>query len=244
MIRFSAFCICLFTVCVVFSAPLISATIIFNDGTRLTEIEIVSINDGKITVEKDKKRRTFPLKLLKSYFQSDIQGAESGSMPGEFGDYSVAFTKINFPDHGVDSKGNTASAELNFFLKGLDSLARRVKVPYVYVYVLCSRSDDTKARPIYRYYFPDTAKPKAKNYDQAAVLEKLFAFDRPIWSTDDHSIHSGIRGRKWKFPLKEVKDRKILAYYIEVWGNDSIVYKKERKSFGVTKLPERWWESY
>ena len=47
---------------------------------------------------------------------------------------------------------------------------------------------------------------------------------------------------KIEIPLKNVKNRKILAYHIEVWGNDSIVCEKDWTDFAVKA--GRWWERY
>jgi hypothetical protein len=226
------------------AAAVMAGTILFKDGTRVTDAEIVSIEDGRITIEKDKTKRSFPLTAVQGYYQADI--GESSGLPGEFADYTVRITQVDMPERGLDKNGKTTSCTVNY------SISRKgdgkVKFPYFYLYVICSRTSETERRPIYRYCYPDEAKPKGKSYDRAAVLAKLATFDRPVIGEGDryHVAGAGLGGREATFELKSVKGRKVIAYRLEVWGNDRLVAEKEEKVdiLDARDVGERWWERY
>jgi len=50
-------------------------------------------------------------------------------------------------------------------------------------------------------------------------------------------------GRKYDQELIKVGDRRILAYHVEVWGNDSMIVQKDW-SAPDANADERWWENY
>ncbi|MDX9861885.1 MAG: hypothetical protein RBS99_13325, partial [Rhodospirillales bacterium] len=117
-----------------------------------------------------------------------------------------------------------------------------------YLYVICSRTSETEKRPIYRYCYPDEAKPKGKDYDQAAVLARLNAFDRPILGEGERFrlTGNGLAGREVNFEMSSVRGRKIIAYRLEVWGNSKLIAEKTEKVdvFESRDVAARWWERY
>jgi len=226
------------------AAAAMAGTILFKDGTRVTGADIVSIEDGRITVEKDKAKRSFALSAVQAYYQADM--GESTGLPGEFADYAVRISQVDMPERGLDKNGKTTSCTVNYSItkKG----EGKVKFPYFHLYVICSRNSETERRPIYRYCYPDEAKPKGKSYDRAAVMAKLTAFDRPVIGDGEryHVAGGGLGGREVSFDLKSVKGRRIIAYRLEAWGNDRLVAEKEEKIdiLDARDVGERWWERY
>lgn len=227
-------------------AALTAGTIIFKDGSRVSGADIVSITDGRITIEKDKTKRSFPLKSIDSYFQTDLKDGENSGLPGEFVDYSVRVFSVDMPESGVDKSKKNAVCTIKYSISKKGS--GKVKFPYFYLYVICSRNSETEQRPIYRYCYPDEAKPKGKDYDQAAVLDRLSAFDRPILGEGERFQLSGngLAGREVTFEMSNVKNRKVIAYRLEVWGNSKLIAEKEAKvdPLEARDVAARWWERY
>jgi hypothetical protein len=228
-------------------AAVTAGTIIFKDGSRISDADIVSITDGRITIEKDKTKRSFPLKSIDSYFQTNLKDGEGNDMPGEFADYSVRIFSVDMPGGGLAKKAGKDSlctVKYSISKKG----DGKVKFPYFYLYVICTRTSETEQRPIYRYCYPNEAKPKGKDYDRAAVLARLSAFDRPILGEGERFQLSGngLAGREVTFEMSNVKSRRIIAYRLEVWGNNRLIAEKEEKVdvLEARDVAPRWWERY
>ncbi|HCE42168.1 MAG TPA: hypothetical protein DET40_01300 [Lentisphaeria bacterium] len=239
-----------------------ASTITFKekDGstTTITNAEIVAIKDGSVVIEKDKKRRSFPLSSIATYSQTDAtSGGTDKSLPGEFSDYKITIMDVKSPDKdrisGTSSKTSSASeksaaVEIEYNLTRLNPEIKRIKAPYVYIYLLLPPSNDSGEREVVRYCFPDAAKPKGKGYDEAAIKEKVNGFDRRI--IDEGEREQNLRtelknmgSEKVKFDLKGIRGRRLIAYHIEVWGTDSIVAEKDWQDFD-SNVSKKWWERY
>jgi hypothetical protein len=222
-----------------------AGTIAFKDGTTLSEAEIVSIKDGEIKIRKDKKERTFKLNTITSFYSTDT-GSDSGEIPGDFADYKVTIDDVKMPNKGEDTKGKDEKCVVSYTITRIDSKKDRIKVPYFYLHVLSSPAPDNPdgERNRYSYYHPDNAKPKGKGYDEAAIIQKVKSFDRRI--VDYNEIAAGrtvknLGDRKIGFDLKKIGKRTIIAYYLEVWGNDARITEKNWKHLDH-KIADRWWE--
>lgn len=225
-----------------------AGTLLFKDGTSISGVKLISITDGRITVEKDKAKRSFPLNTMKSYFQADLPEGNRGDLANDLADYAVRIIEVKMPKRGKDKDGETTSCKINY------SIARKgsgpVKFPYFYLYVICSRDSEAEERPIYRYCYPNEAKPKGKGYDQAAVMTKLGAFNRPTIGEDEQSDFKqetgNLSGREVTLSLKGIGNRNIIAYRLEIWGNEAIVANKEDKVdiLESRQVDKRWWERY
>ncbi len=227
--------------------------------TTLSNAEIVAIRDGTIIIEKDKKRRSFPLSSIASYSPTDTSSAASDkSLPGEFSDYKITIMDVKAPDKdkmsGTSTKNSsvagdkTATVEIEYSLTRLNPEIKKIKAPYVYIYLLLPPASDSGEREVVRYCFPDAAKPKGKGYDEAAIKEKVNGFDRKIIdeSEREKDLKTELKNmgdEKVKFELKSIKNRKLIAYHIEVWGTDSIVATKDWQDFD-SKVSKNWWEKY
>lgn len=239
-----------FLIFMAFAPVNFAGTLVFKDGTILSDAEIVSINEDNIVLMKDKTKRSFPLKSLKSFSQANVsvQGG-SEEFPGDFSDYTVSIIEFKIPKAGEDKDGNTEKCEISYNLSRLPGKGKKLKMPYFYLYVLTSRENETEGRKIYRFCYPDAGKPKGSNYDLAAIMDKVSGFDRQIWGEDEQDFRrNDISGRKVNFELKKIGGRKILAYHLEVWGNKSVISEKTavvpQNNLEATKVSDKWWEKY
>lgn len=225
-----------------------AGTLIFNDGTVLSNVELISINDGSVVVMKDKTKRSFSLKNIKSYSQLNV-GSSSGNAPDDFCDYTVTIIDVKAPKSGEDKEGNKEKFEMTYSISKLPGKGKKIKMPYFYLYILASHENEAEKRKIYRFCYPETAKPKGNNYDIGAVLEKVNGFDRQIWGEDGQEYHRNeLGGKKISFELKKIGDKKILAYHLEVWGNNSMIAEKNeivrQSGLDIVKVADKWWEKY
>ncbi len=218
--------------------------------TTLANVDIVSIKDGYIVIEKDKKRRSFALGSIASFSPSDTSSA-GGSIPGEFSDYTIGTLDVKAPTKGTDKDGKSSSFEISYSVIRTNSAINRIKTPYVYLYVLVPPSNDSGEREILSFSYPSKAKPKGKGYDEAAIIEVVNKFDRPIRDETDYDRTHRTNLKSFgdetvKFDLKGVKSRRILAYHVEIWGNDSIVAKKDWEDDFSTNIraKDKWWQKY
>jgi hypothetical protein len=224
-----------------------SGTIAFKDGATLSEVEIVSIKDGEIKIRKDKKERTFKLNTISSFYSADT-GSDSGEIPGDFADYKITIDDVKMPNKGEDTKGKDEKCVVSYIITRTDSKKDKIKVPYFYLYVLSSPAPDDSdgERGRYSYYYPDNAKPKGKSkgYDEAAINQKVKSFDRRIVDYSDIAAGRTVKNlgdREIKFELDKIGKRTIIAYHLEVWGNDAKVTEKDWKH-SDHKIADRWWE--
>jgi len=234
-----------FFVCVmlaVFAFSASAGTIFFKDGTSLSGVTIVSISDGKIIVEKSKTRKSYSLKTVKSYYNTDVP--TGGAAPNKCAKYKVTVLDLKIPKKGVDSKGKTAVVELQYSIHK-EGAGKPIRAPYAYLYILTRGKDEYSGRKVHFYYLPKKSKPKGKGYDEAAILEKVLDFGRPTWNSDRKNIKGGLNGRVAKFPLKGVGDKKILAWHLEIWGDKEKVVEKDGKGDFDLKgasVGKDWWK--
>ena len=224
-----------------------AGTLIFKNGTRISDVEIISISDNQITIRKDKKKRTYPLQSIRSYYKTDLGDAGEG-VSGEFADYDVKILKINMPKKGYvikKRKNVTSKCKIEYFISSKGS-SSKIKVPYFYLYVIVPGKNEVSEREIYRYVYPKNAKPRGKGYDEAAILKKLSDFGRPVWDTKHREIKEELADRKLNIALKNVKNRKILAWHLEVWGNSEKLIDKTKDIVRLDgyRVDKNWWKRY
>lgn len=229
-----------------------AGTLIMKDGTKLTEVTIISISKGRVVIEKDKAKKTIGIGKIAEYYKADVKGINDSGDIGDYAEYDIDFA-VKMPDKGIDRKGKATSCEISYNIhrKGENKSAKKVKAPYFYIYVLTTGSEEYGKRKIFRFYHPKEAKPKGKGYDRAAVLEKVNSFKRSAINYDyNYAARRGVRKNLSRQPgsrvidvsLKEIKNHRILAYHIEAWGHDSMINEKDWKDYGVKA--KRWWERY
>lgn len=229
-------------VVMLFSFANFAGTLFFKDGNKLSGVEIISINDGEIIIEKDKGKRNYSLSKIKSFFQSDI-AEDSGEVPGDFADYKVKIIDIKVPKKGTDKK-KTAVVEIEYAISKKGS-SKKIKKPYFYLYVMTPRKDGDGKR-VYRYYYPKDAKPRGKDYDEAAIMAELQDFKRDYWRSKHMSLKANLSCRKIEIPLKSIGSRDVLAWHLEVWGNTEKLVDtgEDIRNLHWRKPVKNWWKKY
>ena len=225
---------------------LFAGTIFFKDGTKLSGVEILSISDGKVVIEKDKSKRSYSFGKIKSYYGTDIDGGSEAV--GNFSDYKVTIISVDMPKDGYktkNKKSKTAKCEVEYSISRKGE-SKRIKVPYFYLYVIVPGKNEVSGRSVYRYYYPKHAKPKGKDYDEAAIMKELLDFGRPVWNSDHRRIKGGLHGKKVSFNLSGIKNRKIIAWRLEVWGGNKMIAEKSEAIRGLNnkKVGKNWWKSH
>lgn len=222
------------------SVSSMAGTLMFKDGYSLSKVKIISISNGRITIEKDKGRKFYRLNSIKSYYSTDVNLSNT-SDPNDYAKYKVTVFNIKAPEKGLNSKKKPTEFTFGYNISRSKSSSKKIRAPYFYLYILTRGKDEYSHRRIYKYYKPKMAKPKGKGYDEAAILAKVNDFKRPIWHADRKNLHGGITGRQVKFSLKGVKNRKVLAWRLEVWGDSGLVYQKDEVQYQDLKVGKKWW---
>ena len=225
-------------------------TIICKDGSKISNIKIISIREGSLVIEKDGAKKTILLSKIEEYFDSDIKSDGSADDVMGFSDYTVSVTDIRMPKDGKDKDGEIKDCEILYQAtrKG-ENKTDKIRAPYFYLYILVHGSNEYGNREVIRLFHPKEAKVSSKKYDKAAVMSILSSFKRPVmwlggqgYRNGSNALTKGTGEAKIAIPLKGIKNRKILAYHLEVWGNDSIVCEKDWADFGIKA--GAWWERY
>jgi len=223
------------------SLNLNAGTIFFKNGTKLSDITIISISDGEVVIEKNKSRKTYSLRLFKAYYDADINTGEESS-PDKYIDYKINIIDIKVPKKGTNSKKKTASVEIQYTISKKSGTGKKLKVPYFYLYILTTDKDDNGRRKIYSYYAPKQAKPKSKGYDVASMLAKALDFSRPEWNIEHTKARNKLMGKTVKMELRSISDRKVLAWHLEVWGNKDKIYEKSGIESPEGGIGKNWWK--
>ncbi len=220
---------------------LVAGTIIFKDGSSLSGVTLVSISDGRVVIEKSKVRKTYPLNSIKSYYNTNVGGEGNG--PDKYAKYKVHVIDMKVPKKGVNSKGKTSVAELDYSVEKTGP-EKVIRVPYAYLYVLTRGKDEYKGRETHFYCMPTKhAKPrKSKGYDEAAIMARVLDFGRPTWGLHRKDLHGGLKGRVAKFVLKGIGNRKILAWHLEIWGDKEKVVDKTEIVYPEAGVGKQWWK--
>lgn len=244
-----------------FVASLRGGTLIYRtkkdgDEKTLSKVKLISIDKDLVTIEQGKGKKTIPLKWMVKYYDSDIAtGGEQ--FEDETSDYTISISKIDMPRDGVKStkkngrqtnKNDWCEVEYSITRTPKEGQSKSTKMPYFYLFVLTTGSNEYGSRPEFQYYYPAMAKISSKTYDEAKIMEKISSLDRPLiyWNeqNDMRTSSSGHIGeRVAKFELKGVKDRKIIAYHLIIWGKKEVIAEKDWKEM-TANVGDRWWKKY
>ena len=240
-----------------------AATIIYKvdkDGEKkiLTKVKVISISKGVMMLEKDGGRKSISLGQLLEYSDSDLKSG-GDALEDNSSEYTVTILKVTMPKTGLvktGSKQNSTAAiaycEIEYAINrkqeaGKDS--NRVKVPYFYLHVLVDSSNENGNRDVVRFCYPVAAKPSSDTYDEARILDAVQSLKRNSinfdniqgLSTGRNSEFHSLSDREIKIKLDKIKDRRIVAYHLEVWGKSDKVAEKDWKDVGHTNLDKKWW---
>lgn len=241
-----------------------AGTIIYKTSAKsethtLAKVKIISIAKRTITLKHGKGIRTIPLSYLNSYYDTDIN---TGDFADNTCDYTVSIRDIKMPKTGYTYKKikkkkkkskKVSNCEIEFAVnkKVKKGDSKAIRMPYFYIFVLTTGSKSYGKRPIYMFYYPDEAKIKSKTYDEAKFIEAVNSMDRP------RIYHGGRTGfgkisklssasgyKPVVIELKGIKKQRIIAYHLEVWGKNKMIYQKNWHENTHYKVGKNWWKRY
>lgn len=240
-----------------------AGTIIYKANSKgkeniLGDVKIVSIAKKTITIEKDGGIRTISLGCLISYYDTDIDG---GTFEDNTCDYAVTVREIKMPETGYEYKNakkskkktkSVSECEIEFSVNKSPEKgeSKSIRMPYFYLYVLTTGTESYGRRPVYTYYYPKEAKITTKVYDEAKIIEAVNSMKRPRIYNEGKAHFEGSVGKLTmggykpiSISLKGVKEKKIIAYHLEIWGKNKMIIEKNWKKSNY-KVGKDWWKRY
>lgn len=199
----------------------------------ISDVNIVSIDQKHLTLKVGSGTERILLSHVIKYYDTNIKigsAFDDGS-----NDYSVFIRDIKYPPNktgyiGTKKERITGDIELSYDIL-LDSKTAnsqsKFREPYFYLFVLTVGKDNSD-RKMFDYFYPAAAKCNFKTYDEALMMEKVLSSERSTQFLEYGKFqqNSMTSWQKIKFPLEGIKDRKIIAVYLVVWGKDNIVYSQ------------------
>ncbi len=241
------------------SAGMLDAATIFykvggGEKQVLTKVKIVSISKGVITIERDGAKRSIPLSQLVEYSDADTIGGDA--FEDNSADYTVTIAKVDMPKTGViktsakQTSPPVAVCEIEYTIGRKSEAGKdidRIKAPYFYLHVLTIGNDEYNNYHTFRYCHPSEAKPGSDTYDEARILTAIQSLKRPMINLESaHGLSMG-QGfgdrRPIKIKLDKIKEAKIVAYHLEVWGKSEKIAEKDWNEIGYAK-DKKWWLNY
>lgn len=245
-----------------------AATLIMKDGKTMSKVKVVSINFQKnfMVIERDGEQRTVSTGSIKEFYSADTEAGNNVDIDNTI-DYKVSIMSVKMPKTGYEKSNNkksrskTSDCEISYSIvrdfksKDKDTNPNAIKKPYFYLAVLTEGESQYSGRSVYRFTYP----PKEfkldsklrKSYNTAAIMEEVLSFKRQRFHFNQSSNFNssassrGLGGElEAKIELKNVKNRRIIAYHLEVWGKNKIVAEKDWTDGGVhldSKWAKRWW---
>ena len=224
-------------------SPAFSGTLIYLNSQKekkiISEIDIVSIDKKIITIKIGKTTRTLPFSSILKYYDTDIN--MNLAFDDNTADYTIYATNVKMP---INNKGittrkggkkagkqvNKVTLEYTVNMKKQKNQRSAIKAPYFYLYVLVA-SGNHSGTSLYCFSYPEAAKTKnTKTYNEAAMLERVLASERPNYNADFILHGNGMKGpnRTATFELKGIGNREIIAYHLVAWGKDDIVFTENK----------------
>ena len=230
----------------VFGISVSAGTLIYKnkDGEqkRVSGLTIISIDGKKMVVRIKNGTETIFLSQVVKYYDTDIR--VGGEFDDDSGDYTV---RLGMEKLTRNKKNNRMEFTIPFSINrtGKTKIGSRVRQPYFYLFVLCSDGENAY-RKMHTFSYPAAAKNAMKNYDEAKMLEKVISLDRPyIYDSDVPSMNNSVgrslgNNRMAVFPLSSIRNGSVIAWYLVVWGKDSIVETKEWHD-PARRVGKNWW---
>ena len=229
-----------------FASAASAGTLIYKnrEGKRLmvSGLKIFSIDSQKMVVKINDGTETIPLSQVVKYYDTEIKSG--GSFDDNTAEYDIRLGEGTI--RGDKKKNGQKTFEIPFdvFRKSA-RMDTPMRYPYLFLFVLTS--NDEGHRVISSYGFPTSARLSLKNYDEAKMLEKVLSLKRPHYHSEDVNHlggrSSGARmggGKTATFPLSNLKDRKIIAWYVVAWSKEAISAVKEWHD-PQYKIGKNWW---
>lgn len=213
------------------------------EGKKLTVsgIKIFSIDSKKMVVKINDGTETILLSNVVKYYDTDIKSGSA--FDDNSAEYSIRLGEGILSDK---KKSGQQTFSISFDVSRKSGrMDTQLRYPYIYLFVLTSGEEGN--RVITSYPFPSEAKASMKNYDEAKMLEKVLSLKRKRYHSEDADrlgervSHVQIGGAKMAtFSLNNIKNRKVIAWYVVAWGKDSIVAVKEWRDTSY-KIGKNWW---
>ena len=228
-----------------------------SEPQKLTKVKILSISRGVMLVERDGAKRSISLSQLVEYSDSDMVGGDS--FDDNSAEYTVTLIKVDMPKTGVvktsarQTAAPVAVCEIEYTINrksGEGKDINRIKAPYFYLYVLTEGSDEYNNHHTFRFFYPSEAKPGSDSFDEARIMTAVESLKRPVINFDNINSLStskksamSLGDREVKIKLDKIKERKIVAYHLEVWGKSERIAEKDWNEPGYAK-DKKWWLKY
>lgn len=214
------------------------------EGKKLTVsgLKIFSIDSKKMVVKINDGTETILLSNVVKYYDSDIKSG--GSFDDDTAEYDIRLGEGAI--RSDKKKGGQKFFEIPFdVVRKSARMDTPMRYPYIFLFVLTSNAEGSRA--ISSYGFPVAARLSLKNYDEAKMLEKVLSLKRPHYHSEDVN-RMGERssttrmggGKVATFQLNNIKDRKVIAWYVVAWNKDSISATKEWHDTQY-KVGKNWW---
>ncbi len=222
-----------------------AGTLIFKNNKVISKLKIISISNGRIFVEKKDLRKNYPLSIIKAYYDEDVDA--DSALVGSLTSYKVNVSRIEIPDVGKSTKSKKkkeVELKLSLTLGASKTRTKKIRKPYVYIYLLTELEgdDNITERQVKVLSYPKSARVSLKGYDVGKIMKEVLDSGRKTVNANNLSSFSDI---VVKLSTSLIGKRKIVAYYIEVYGNYDLIYQTTRKVGLSTSfnLPKKWWES-
>lgn len=219
------------------------------DARRVSNVKIVTIEKGVMTVEINGGYEYIPLGRVEGYYDTDLKTSSDG-FDDNTPEYTLTVTNIDAPERAqkkVGDKQTNESFKIDYRIVPQytkEQSSNSVKEPYFYLYVLTEGGESGGERPIYLTCWPKTASSGKKVYDKAAIMDKVLSSKRSNIYTNQGGVGNiSARDRQAVLPLTMIRNKraKILAWHLEVWGKTDIIYEKDWVEIGV-RISKNWWQ--
>lgn len=218
-------------------------TIIYRNSQKekkiISEIDIVSIDKNIITFKIGKTTRTLPFSSMLKYYDTDIN--MNLAFDDNTSDYDIYVTNVKLPpnNRGITTRNsgkkgkkqvNKITLDYAVSMKNQKNQRRAIKAPYFYLYILTS-SQNHSGTSLYCFSYPEVAKIRnTKNYNEAAMLERVLSSDRPNYNSEFIMYGKGMNGvrRSATFELNGIGNREIIAYHLVAWAKDDIAFTENK----------------
>lgn len=248
-------------IAIVFLAlPLYGGVLTLDDG-GVIEADIIKIESGNF-VYKDVEGKiiTLPMKRVVGYEQKTGKSGGEGfaDSPEMFAPYTVSRVDLQLPFSTTNDKAlaaNKIEATLTFGVKRIPNpetrkTAPKIRTPYAALYLWVEKPDrkdlTKKVREAVFFGEPSGFRSSRFAMDQNEREKILRSNRRHITDLSPDLKKASVKtGGDLEFKFKigsKLKDAKILAYRLEVWGLDTEkpLEVKEWKSAGAV-LETNWW---
>lgn len=249
----------------------VAGTLTFDDG-RSVQAEVIKIGNGELVYQDvNKKLVTVPLAKVKAYTKENMPELITDD-PEEYADYTIANIDLKMPISSIGELTSTSKqqADIKFTVNRkrdpkAKKLSPKIRHPYVVIYVASEKKvkqttttslkDGNITKPkeeakteYSRFTYPKSFRPKDFAHDDTDRIktlrdQKRETVDFEKMGKDNLGTLKSTNEMELEISLSsKLKESKIKAYRVEIWGLDAEkpLYEKDWNTVGFT--PEvKWW---